>query len=122
MDRPNPRNLTREQLASFIPRVDVQRAVESFFKYLAESLPDAVDSNSTGIDDAQSAAISAANVAAISQAIASAALEIANQANEAPPVVQAPPQETSDVEHMIAALQSQMHALALRVSALEERP
>lgn len=122
MDRPNPRNLTREQLASFIPRIDVQRAVEAFFRYLAESVPDAVDSNTELVETVQEAAGNAASIAGIAQAIASAALDLAQQANEAPPIVQMPAPDPDSSAHLISAMSAQIHALTQRVAALEERP
>lgn len=122
MDRPNPRNLTREQLASFIPRVDVQRAVESFFKYLAESLPDAVDSNTELIESAQESADNAAAVSAVAQAIAITALDMAQHMAEGPPVTVYPAQEPDDNTHLIRSLEAQIDALHKRIAALEETP
>ena len=46
MDRPNPRSLNREQLSRFLGnQPDLIRFFEAFIRYLAESVPDAVDGN-----------------------------------------------------------------------------
>lgn len=124
MDRPNPRSLTDQQLASFLGnRNDLIRFFRAFIKYLSEAVPDAVDSNTAQIETAQDTADTAVASAAAAQALADVALKIAQQLAEGPPQLpQLLPDIADDLAHLIHAQQAQLHALTQRVTALEERP
>lgn len=124
MDRPNPRSLTDSQLASFLGnRQDLIRFFRAFIRYLSEQVPDAVDGNEEQVDIAQESAANASAVAQLAQALAGEALRLAQDLNEGPPIVQPPPPTPpDDLSHILGTMQAEIHALAQRVSALEERP
>lgn len=124
MDKPTPRSLTDQQLASFLGnRPDLIIFFRTFIRFLTEQLPDAVDSNTELIEAAQESADSAGAVAALAQAMADAALQLARQATEGPPVIVLPTAEPpDDLTHVINAMRGELQALARRVSDIEERP
>lgn len=124
MDRPNPRSLTDQQLASFLGnRQDLIRFFRAFIKYLSEAVPDAVDSSAAQIETAQDTADTAVAASAAAQALADVAMKIAQQLAEGPPPLPQPlPEIADDLTHLIHTQQAQIHALTQRVEALEERP
>jgi len=124
MDRPNPRSLNREQLSRFLGnQPDLIRFFEAFIRYLAESVPDAVDGNTEAIEIAQVVADGAAGAAALAQALAGTALDLAQQISEGPPVLVLPGEPPpDDPSHLIGVMRAEIHALTQRVAALEERP
>ena len=122
MDELNPRHLTRQQLARFLPSHELVKAFEALFN-LAGETPGAVNGLAGKIETAQEDADSARALAVVTSGIASLALSIANDLNQGPLVAQLPASEPpEDLTHVIHALNAQIHALTQRVSALEERP
>jgi DNA-binding transcriptional LysR family regulator len=122
MDELNPRSLTRQQLARFLPSHELVKAFEALFS-LAGATPDAINTLTQLVEEAKDGADSARSSASSVAGIATLALSIAQDLNEGPPVVpiQAGDQP-EDITHLIHALRAEIDALTQRISALEERP
>jgi hypothetical protein len=122
MDALNPRSLTREQLARFLPTHELIKAFEKLFD-LASATPDEVNTLTLLVEEVQGSADSATAAAGTAAAIAHLALAIARELNEGPPPIQLQlEQQVDDLTGRLAALDAQLSTLARRVADLEERP
>ena len=120
MDALNPRRLTREQLAKFLPSHELIKAFEKLFD-VAGATPDEINALTMLVEEvtlnAESAAAGQAALAAQLQRIASA-LEMLALA----PAVEPPPIPEQYACEGCAAMREELLALRARVEALETAP
>lgn len=120
MDALNPRSLTREQLAKFLPTHELIKAFEKLFD-LASATPDEINTLIQLVEEvslnAETAAAGQAAIVAQLQRMASA-LETLSLA----PAVEPTPIPEQHACEGCAALREELNAMRARVEALETAP
>lgn len=119
----NPIRLTRKQLARICGDDHALiKAFEALFDVTGSSSDDietltiAVGTAQDGADSAQFAALTAA-------ALAQTALNIAAAGTDGPPPLVAQlVEQVDDPTHRLTTMEAQLHAMASRIAALEDRP
>ena len=122
MDKLNPRNLTRDQLARFLPSHELIKAFEALFN-VAGQTPDAVNTLAAAVETAQESSDTANAAAVAAAAIASYAQALAGDLAAGPtPIYLQMSQQIDDLSSRLSQMDAILAAMSRRINALEERP
>lgn len=122
MDELNPRQLTRDQLARFLPSHQLIKAFEALFN-VAGQTPDAIKTLTLQVEAAQEGADTANAAAVAAAAIATYAQALAGDLAEGPtPIYLQMSQQIDDLSSRLSQMDAILAAMSRRINALEERP